>query len=130
MRGKQVRSKRAGLKRREPRRSTHEGNVRSGLALKHLANKNQFTALIAVTDAVADHAFAQRGGEFRRKVADLIGVGKKDEIGLRRFNDLLESNAETVRSVGFEQIMFNAQNFSHIFRSEFIREGRNILADD
>ena len=32
---------------------------------------------------------------------------KQNEVRLGRFNDLLESNAETVGRVGFEQIVFD-----------------------
>ena len=50
---------------------------------------------------IADHALAERGGEFGSEVADLIGVGEEDEIGLGGVDDLLEGDAETVGRVVF-----------------------------
>jgi len=73
----------------EPRCCPGKRNVSRGFALEHLSNENQLTAFVAIPDAVADHAFAEYGGELWSKVTHLIGVWKQNEIGLGGFDDLL-----------------------------------------
>src|SRR5215467_10477867 len=127
---KQVGPKSTGLKRSKPRRGTSERDVRSSFALEHLSHKNELPTFVAVADTVANHAFAKHGGEFGSEIADLIGMRKQNEIGLCGFDDLLESNTEAFRRVGFEQIMLDEQNFGYVFRGEFVREGSNAFPND
>ena len=82
MRGEKIGAKGSGLERGEPRRGALEGDVGGRLALKHLAHEDQLAVFVAVADAVADHAFAEHGGELGSEIADLIGVREEDQIGL------------------------------------------------
>src|ERR1700678_4020115 len=79
----------AGLKRGDPGRVSGENDVGDGAALKHLADKDELSALFPIRGAIADHSLPKRRGESGREVADLIGVWEKDEVGLARFDDLL-----------------------------------------
>jgi hypothetical protein len=104
--------------------------VTSGLTLKHLADEDELAAFILVGDAVADHSLPQHRGEFRREVADLIGVREENEIRLRGLDDLLERDAVAVGRVVFEQVVLDEQNFSNVFGGEFVSEGRDTFAND
>src|SRR6266481_4158213 len=44
--------------------------------LEHLAYENELAAIVAVADAVADHALAEHGREFGREVAHLVRMRK------------------------------------------------------
>ena len=106
-----------------------KSNVRRGLALKHLPHENEFAAFVAVADAVADHAFAEHGRQLRREVAHLIGMRKQNQFRLRRFDHLLQRDAESIRGVGFEQVVFHLQHFGDVFRGKFVRERRNTFSN-
>src|SRR5207302_6123822 len=97
MRNEQISTKRSRLKRGEPRRGSRKRDVRRGFALEHLAHENELATLVAVTNAVADHAFAEHGREFGSKVANLIGVGKQNQIGLGAFDYLFQRDAIAIR---------------------------------
>src|SRR6516165_9481562 len=130
MRGKQVRAESARLKRSEPRRGAGKSDVGGGFALEHLAHEDQLAAFVAITDAIADHAFAHHGSKLGSEVADLIGMRKQNKIGLGGFDHLFEGDRVAVGSVSFEQIVLDAQDFGDIFRSEFVGKGRHAFADD
>src|SRR5882762_2568273 len=122
MRREQIRAKRSRLERREPRSRSSKRHVRHSFSLEHLAYENELAALVAVADAVADHAFAEHGREFRREVAHLVRVRKQNQIRLRRFDDLLQCHAISIRRIRFEQIVFDAQNFRDVFSRQLVRE--------
>ena len=123
-------AKGAGLKRSEPWGGALEGDVGGGFALEHLADKDEFAGFVAVADAVADHAFAELSGELGSEVADLIGVREEDQVGLGGFDDLLQRDAVTVGRVGFQQVVFDEENFGHVFGREFVREAGNTFSND
>src|SRR5579859_3035366 len=121
-------AKRAGLKRREPRTRAEKRNVGNGFALKHLADENEFAALVAIADAIADHSLAEHCGEFRREIADLIRVRKQNEIGLCGFDGLLERDTVSVGRVVGEKIVIDGKNFGDGFGGEFFGKSANSLA--
>src|SRR2546425_6907839 len=100
----QISAEGARLKRCKPRRRSREGDVGDGFALKHLTNEDEFPAFLAIADAVADHALAKRGREFRREVTHLIRVRKQNQIRLRRDDDLLQRHAISIWRIRLEQI--------------------------
>ena len=55
---------------------------------------------------------------------------KQNEIGLGGLDHLFEGDRVAVGGVGFEQIVFDTQDFGDIFRSEFVGQGRYAFADD
>ncbi len=126
----QVGAKRSGLKRREPRRRAFEHHIGRRLALKHLAHKNQLAVFVAVADAIADHALAERRGQLRREIAHLIGVRQQDQIGLGLRDGLLQRVRVSVRRVGGEQIVLDEQNFVELGGGEFIGQRGHAFADD
>ena len=77
----------------EPWRRARENHVRNGFALKHLAHENELSVFVAIADAVADHALAQRCGELRREIAHLIGVRQQNKIGLGLRDHLSQRDA-------------------------------------
>src|SRR5882762_5969262 len=127
MRREQIRAKRSRLERREPRSRSRKRHVRYSLSLEHLAYENELAALVAVADAVADHAFGEHGRKFRCEVAHLVRVRKQNQIRLRRFDDLLQCHAISIRRIRFEQIMLDAQNFRDVFSRQLVRERRHTL---
>ena len=73
------------MRRPETRRTTArrwKGDVGGGFALEHLADEDEVAVFVAVADAVADHAFAERRGELGGEIAHLIGVREEDRSGL------------------------------------------------
>ena len=129
MRNKQISTKRSRLKRGEPRRGSRKRDVRRGFSLEHLAHENELATLIAIADAVADHAFAEHGREFGSKVANLVGVGEQNQIRLGTFHYLFQRDAIAVRRVRFEQVMFDGQDFGDVFRRQLVRECDNTFSD-
>src|SRR2546429_1407332 len=129
MRSKQISTKRSRLKRGEPRRSSGKRDIRRGFALEHLTHENELATLVAVTNAVADHALAEHGCELRREVAHLVGVGEQNQIRLGTFHYLFQRDAIAVRRVRFEQVMFDGQDFGDIFRRQLVRECDNTFSD-
>src|SRR5439155_10221926 len=134
MRSEQISTKRSRLKRGEPRGSSGKRDIRSGFALEHLTHENELAtfvvgrfaaALESVTNAVADHAFAEHGREFGSKVANLVGVGEQNQIRLGTFHYLFQRDAIAVRRVRFEQVMFDGQDFGDVFRRQLVRECDN-----
>src|SRR5712691_2942376 len=105
MRGDQVSAERPGLKRREPRRGTLKRDVGCGLALKHLAHKDQTAIFAAVADAIADHAAMERCGELGSEVAHLVGMREKNQVGLRRGKDWSQRWRRAVGRVGVQQVV-------------------------
>src|SRR5260370_1815467 len=101
----QIGAEGARLKRCKPRSRAYEGDVGDGFALKHLTNEDEAPAFLAVADAVADHALAKRGRGFRREVTHLVGVGKQNQIRLRRDADLLQRDPLPLRRIRLAQIL-------------------------
>ncbi len=126
----QIRSKRARLKGCEPGGRAFEHHIRRGLALKHLAHKNQFPVFVAVADAVANHAFAERRGQLGREIAHLISVRQQHQIGLGLRDHLLESDGVAIGRVRREQIVLNEQHFIELAGRKLAGQRRNAFADD
>src|SRR6266704_3598601 len=126
----QIGAEGARLKRCKPRRCPCEGDVGDGFALKHLTNEDEFPAFLAVADAVADHALRKRGREFRREVTHLVGVGKQNQIRLRRDDDLLQRDAVAIWRIGLEQIVLDFQYFRDILCRQLLGKRRDAFADD
>ena len=130
MRGEEIGAEGAGLEGGKPRGGALEGDIGGGFALEHLADEDEFAGFVAVADAVADHAFAERSCEFGSEIADLISVREKDEIGFGGVDDLLESDAVAVGRVGFEEVVFDLEDFGDVFCGEFDGECVEGFADD
>ena len=130
MRGQLICAKRAGLKRREPRRCALEGDIGNRFSLEHLPHKNNFVAFFVKADAVGDHAFAQHGRKFRSKVADLIGMRKQNQIRLGGGDDLGKRDAVTIGRVRFQQVVLYQQDFGDIFCRQFFGKICDIFSKD
>jgi hypothetical protein len=68
--------------------------------LKHLPHEHEFAGVVAITDTIANHAFAERRGKFRREIAHLVGVREEYEIRRCGLDHLLERDGVTVGRVG------------------------------
>src|SRR6266481_1087838 len=112
----QIGAKCSGLKRCEPWRCSGKRDVRGGFSLEHLPHEHEFAAVIAVADAIANHALAEHGRELWREVAYLIRMRKQNQIRVGAFDHLLQRRAKTIWRVGFEQVVLYTQNFRDIFR--------------
>src|SRR5262249_4655381 len=130
MRSKLIGAKRAGLERNEPRSGAGESDIGRGFALEHLTDEDELATFAAAADAVANHALAEHGGEFRCKVADLISVREEHEVRLDGFDDLFKSNAKAIGSISVQQVMLDQQNFGDIFSGDFRSEPGDTFADD
>ena len=85
---------------------------------------------MAVADAVADHAFAERGRELRREIADLVGVRQQHQIGLGAVDYLAKGEGETVGGVALEQVVLGEQDFVEFVGGEIFGERAHSFADD
>src|SRR6516165_10000857 len=111
MGGEQICAKRTRLKRGKPGSRSDERHVRCGLALKHLADKHKLSTLVPKADAVADHTLAEHRRELGREIAHLIGMREKDQVWLRRFDDLSERDGVAVRCVVLQQVLVDEEDF-------------------
>ena len=57
-------------------------------------------------------------------------MGEEDEVGLGGVDDLLEGEAIAVGRVGFEEVVFDGEDFGDVFCGEFIGESGEAFADD
>src|SRR5712692_3389744 len=99
MRREQICAKRAGLKRCEPRCRPGKVDVSRSFSLKHLPHENELATLAAVTNAIADHAFAEHGSNFWREVAHLVSMWKQNQIWFGAFDYLFQRHAIPIRSI-------------------------------
>ena len=74
-----VRAVCARLQRREVRRGAGEARVHVHLALKKLPRQNQLPVVDAVRNGAAHRHLAQRGGQLRQEIANLVGVREKHD---------------------------------------------------
>ena len=119
-----IAAKRAGLKRRKPRRRAGKRHVGRRLALEHLAHEDQPAVFVAVADAIADHALAERRGQLRREIAHLVGVRQQHQVGLGLRDRLAERDGEAVGRVVFEQVVLDQQHFGELGTRPVLRPAR------
>src|SRR5262249_34928006 len=111
-----ISAKCARLERGEPGTSAQERHIRRRLTLKHLPDEDQLASFVAIAHAIADHPFAERGGQLRREVADLIGMRKENQIGPGGFDDLFERDAVAIGGVSVQQVVLDENNLGNTFR--------------
>src|SRR5271168_2528461 len=79
-------------------------------------------------DDVRDEHLAKACGERGREVANLVGVRKEDECGVRVPDQLLERGHEAVRGVGLEQTVLDAVDPVELLGRELRRGCSHALA--
>ena len=119
-----IAAKCAGLERRKPRRRAVKRHVGRGLALEHLAHKDQLPVFIAIADAIADHALAERSGQLGREIAHLVSVREEDQIGLGLRDGLLQRERKSVWRIAVEQVVLDEQNFLELDMRQVRRPAR------
>ena len=86
---------------------------------------------MAVADAVADHAFAERGGELGREIADLIGVRQQPPIGLGAESIIWRRARVKPSGVQrLEQVVLGEQDFVEFVRGEIFGERAHSFAEE
>ena len=86
--------------------------------------------VVAISDAIANHAPAQRSRQLGREVAHLIGVRHENQIGLGLRDGLGQRQRKTVRSVFLEQVVLDQQHFGPCGGRQLIGKRANAFAGD
>ncbi len=85
---------------------------------------------MAETNAIADHGLAKRGGKLWRKIANLVGVRKQNQVRLSRFNHLLQRDTIPVRGVILQQVVFDQQHFRDILSRKFVGKSGDAFTEN
>ena len=92
-----------------------------------MAHEDEFAVLVAIADAVADHALAQQGGELGSEIAHLVGVRKENQIGFGAIRSPAQGERRIRRRVVFEQVVFDEQNFGEFLAASSSASGATPL---